>query len=497
MSESIFYPLWQGASGFFSNIRNAVLGKPGGKFTTPAFFSTPINEKTILVDVSPNNLMAVACGVPHLNTVLDKGGEYFSLMEIKHLDKNGEEIPLEKSKVLQFLKQPNPLQSQEDYLYELYVMHGIYNKTFQRIIKGLSFEKLPKAMWVLPSGYMKLNATGKIYGQTKVEEIIESFEMLDEQNTNYKTEEIIYMAAGIGSNVLDPVSKLVALQIPLSNIQAALKSRNITITQLGSKGFISPDGGSKDGDGALPYDKKEHERIRKEYQQQYHLDSTGGHISFSTNPIKFTPISFPLSDLRLEEGNEESFAAIVAAYGHDRDIYPSVKGATFENKAQGMRATIQNALQPLADKIMRHWTKQFIDPASGERLEASYDYLPCMQENKEEEARAKSTDVMRYSKLHDDGIITREQYASLAGVDLETVPEVSGPQNKLRGLVGSATGIIQINQFVATGFIDKPTAVNMIMSIYGYDVTAANAMITNNTVDVNTPAPTIGAPPKE
>ena len=487
MAQSVFYPYFQPAIGYFGSVLNAVLGRGGGKFRRSNYFQ-PINQKLILIDTSPGSLMNVAMQVPHLNTVISTGAELFSLMEIKHFDKNKEEIPFEKSNVLKFLKQPNPLQSREQYLYDFYVLNAVYNKTFQYKIQALSFEKVPKAMWLLPSGWMKINATGKIYRQTDINEIIESFEMQGQQGL-FEVDKVIYMTEGLGNNPLNPISRIESLQIPLSNIIASLKSRNIIVSERGMIGFLTPDGGSGNSDGQLPYDEKEHKRIREEYQNQYDLDARG-HVGFPKIPMKWVPMTFDIHQLGLIEGLEDDFSAVIAAFRHDRDMYPSVKGATFENKAAGMRSTIQNALQPLADKLMEQLAKHLIDEGSGEYLVASYEYLPCMQEDQLKLSQANQVEGLRLSKLYADGVITIEQYAQLAGVDYE--PEanvVNASQKNLRGLVGSVTGIIQVNQFVAQGFIDRNTAVNIIMASYGYDKPTATSMITTLTVDLNTPAP--------
>lgn len=491
MANSVFYPLNQAFGWLMGGLRNAVLGRGGGKFPNAVNYQ-PMNQRVILMDTdSPGALMQIAMQVPHLNTIITTGAELFSLMEIKHFNKNKEEIPFEQSKVLQFLRQPNPLQIQEQYLHEFYVMNGVYNKTFQYKIQALSFDKIPKAMWLLPSGWMKINATGKLYRQTDINEIIEGYEMLDSTNSTFEVDKVIYMSEGIGNNVLDPISKIHANIIPLSNIVASLKSRNIIVTERGTIGMLSPEGFNKDSDGILPNDSEEAKRIRQEYQNQYHLDSRGGHVMVSQTPLKWTPLTYDINQLGLAEGMEEDFATLVNAFRHDRDIYSSVKGATFENKAAGLRATIQNGMQPLADKLMRQLTKHLIEEGTGEYLEANYNYLPYMQADELKKSTSNQIEGLRLSKLYQDGVITIEQYAQMAMVDYEEPkPEqINIEQRNLRGLVGGINGIIQVNQFVAQGFIDKPAAIAIIMSVYGYDQAAASSMITSLTVDISTPAP--------
>lgn len=404
--------------GFWDRIRWAIMGNGRGKFGSSQQRYFPVDPKIILIDTSPGSLMTVAMEVPHLNTVISTGAELFSLMEIKHLNKAGEEIPIEKSKVLQFLKEPNPLQTLEQYLYQFYVLNSVYNKTFQHKIVAPFNNNLPSALWLLPSGWMKINTTGKIYRQTRIEDIILNYQMLNDP-VPYDVANVIYMSEGIGNSILNPISRIEALQIPLSNIVASLKSRNIIVSERGMIGFMTPDAPSKDSDGQLPFDADEHARIRKEYQQQYSLDGQGGHVGFPKVSMKWVPMTFDIKQLGLLEGVEDDFAALCAAFRHDRDIYPSVKGATYENKNAGMKATIQNGLQPLADKLMMQLTKHLLDASTGETLQASYDYLPIMKEDERLEAQGKLYLTQACGNALNSGVISRDQYAQICGFEMD------------------------------------------------------------------------------
>lgn len=411
----VFYNRNQsGIAGFFGGIINAILGRSGGKFSSSYNRYQPINLREFLIDCNPNSLTRVAMSVPHLNTILSRGAELFSLMEIKHVNKDGEEI--KDSKVLKFLKKPNPLQTIEQYLYQYYVTNGIYNKTFQFKLKGLSYEKIPSALWLLPSGAMKINATGKIYRQTDLKEIITNYELVGtEQKEVFETDQIVYMAEGIGVSILNPISRVEALQMPLSNIIAALKSINIIITERGMIGFIKNKWPG--GTDPQPPDSEEIKRLRSEYQNEYSLDSRGGHIGVTSLDAEWVPMTLNVAELGLNEAIEQAFSSLCDAYGHDRDLYSSVKGATFENKLQGQKNTIQNGLQPVADKLLRTLTAELLDENTGEQLVASYDHLPCMKEDALKEAQAEKTENERLSQLFKDGVIGKEQYATLAEVD--------------------------------------------------------------------------------
>jgi len=411
------------SSWFGNRTRRAVLGTGGGKFGTPLWSSYGVNQKTILINGS---YMDIAMMVPHLNTVISTGAELFSMMKIKHVDKEGEEI--ENSPIVKFLANPNPLQTGSQYQHQFYVLNSVYNKTFQHLIKGLSFDQIPKAMWLLPSGCMKIITTGKMYRQSDIKEIISNYELNHGQVTEtFEVDNVLYMTEGIGENILDPVSRIEAMKIPLSNIVASLKSRNIIVSQRGAIGMLSRKAG-KDSDGFLPGDANEKEKIETQYQKNYDLDSERGHVIITSEDYQWNAMTFDIKQLALSEGIEDDFSAIIAAYRHDRDIYPSIKGATYENKAAGMRSTIQNAIQPLADKLMEQFTAEFIKEGSGEKLVACYDHLPCMQEDERLKAQGKLYKIQGLSIALKDGVISHAQYAQEAELEADGTLQPPTPQ---------------------------------------------------------------------
>ena len=416
--NSSFPPDRENIFDYFGNIGRAILGR-SNKFIYNKEQFTRLNQKVILIDCSYGELISVAQNVPHLNTVITKGAEMFSNMELKHLDKDGNKI--ENSEIIKLLNKPNPLQSLEGFLYELYVYNAVYANNFIYKNYGSRLSDLPSLLWCLPPSEIKINLTGKIYRQIRIEDIIKNY-VLYGDDTPFTSTEIIHIADGISSNAINAKSKIESLQIPLSNIIAALKSTNIILTERGLIGFISNEG-NKDGDGALPMDEKERKRIEDQYQSDRSLDSKRSHVLISTANLKWIPMTFDMGQLKLYEGLEDAFANICAAYGIDRDIFPSTKGATNENKKQGLITTYQNTIQPLANKVVNVFAEQFKITERGERLVADYSWLPVMQEDKVKEQATEKTKAEMLSILVDKGIISREAFAEMMGVELSGSPQ--------------------------------------------------------------------------
>lgn len=391
-------------------IERMILGT-GSKFRPGPLNWRRIGDKESIIDWNYGSLLRVAQEVPHLNVVISQGADMFSNMEIKHFNKAGEEI--EDSPVLKLLNNPNPLQSGGDYQYEYYCNHAVYRINFiynNFALPGLS--ELPAVLWTLPPGEMKVKMTGKLYRQHTIDQIIENYTLTGD-STPFTPAEIIMVAEGMKSNGIIPASRIESLLLPLSNIMAALKSNNIIIKERGLIGMISADASARDEDGAKPFDEKERQRAENDYQKKYSLDSPRGHVTFTSANIKWVPMTFDVSQLMLFEGLEDSFASICASLRIDRDVFPSVKGATFENKKQGTIITYQNTMLPLAQKFCdAHAQKWGLDKKS-ERLVASYDHLPIMQEDAQKKAAARKSAADTVAVLIDKNAINPKQGAAI------------------------------------------------------------------------------------
>jgi hypothetical protein len=259
-------------------------------------------------------------------------------------------------------------------------------------------------------------------------------------------DEVIFKNDNLASEYLKSQSKIVSLAKPLSNIEGALQTTNVLTQEHGAYGILS--NASKDGDGAIPLSPDERKRIEDQVGKKNYGNKHGQSRTIITNAsMNFTPMSFPMKDMMLIEQNEENFSIILGAYGLDRDIFPSVKGATNENKEKGLLATIQNTIQSEADDLMQTYNEAFNLEAQGLALSMSYDHLPVIQAYKTSR-RSNATD-----------------------------------------------GIIKVNLEVNAGRLDRETAVNILVSQYGYDVMQAEAMITKMVTVAGVGGDTLGKLP--
>jgi phage portal protein BeeE len=397
----------------FSGLGITILGNPSGKYNFN-FDWTPLNVRSVWVDTSYNELMSVAQNVPHLNVAISRSAEMFGQMRIKHVDKNNEDV--ENSQVLEFMKKPDVLSAQSQWLYDYYIYKCVYNNQFIYPLRAMP-STMPVCLKMLPSGLIKVNLTGKVYRQWKLEQIIESWEMLGD-DVPFKPNEIIHISTGLTMNGIIKASPITSLQIPLSNIMASLKSENIILAERGMIGFLRTD--SKDDAGPMPMSRQAKKIVEETYQSNRSLDSRSSHVGMFSGKTEWVPMTFDIQQLGLREGNEEHFCTILAAYGIPREIFPSAKGATFENQNEARKSFITDTLQPAGQTLLERLTADVFAPfmGQGEKLIPDFSYMPIMQENKVEEGQAYFSLIEANDILFRSGIIDAKTYAQEADVEM-------------------------------------------------------------------------------
>ena len=385
------------------------------------------SKTPILVDVS--NKMKAYEDCPHLNMVIDTKAKMFSNGIWKLYDKNDNEV--KEHDVLKLLYKPNPLQNNSKSWLMLYSLsYDIFSNQFIRKLKAFKKDELPKVLYILPSQFMTVEPTGKIYSQTKISDIIKGYQLCYTGNVamsgyseKFEVDDIIYIAQN--RNPIIGVSKIGSLTLPISNIVATLKSRNIVITEKGIFGILSNDSSDVD---AVPIADGERNQIRRTFKSDNDLYNEESKIVLTNAKLKWQPISFPMKDMMYFEEIEDDVAAICGEFGMDRDIFPSTKGATFENKLQGLKSTYQNTIIPMADELAETLTNEFALNEKGLKLKLCYDHLPIMKEDELKEAQAELTETQRLSLLKRDGIISAETYAQEAEIEM-TGTGISEPKS--------------------------------------------------------------------
>jgi hypothetical protein len=415
MADNIFYSMTSSLGNLFGGIFRRALNIT----RRPWLQNLLMNSKSpVLVDME--NLLQVYQSCPYLATVINRKADMLASGVLKVRNKKTK-VEVEDHWALDFMKKPNPLQKFKEFTRQYSIYSDIYANAFVYRNMGVATKKV-KVLWNLPPQYMQVKPTGKWIDQFELSGIVEGYQYyLNGVNANqgalktFTTDEVIHTSSGISETPLVANSKLIALQHPISNIIGALKTRNIFI-YYGPKMILSNQG--KDDGGAIPLDPNERERIEKAVNQDhYGIQDNQSHMVITNAAMQVQMMTYPTKDLMLFEEIEEDFGAICGAFGMDRDIFPSVKGATFENKKNGEVATFQNTIEPAACSYTEMLTDWVVLEEQNE-FYMDYSDLPIMQEDKVSAGKAYYSDIQALSLLFHDGIISPDTYAEEAEIEM-------------------------------------------------------------------------------
>jgi hypothetical protein len=363
------------------------------------------------------NLWALYTGIPHLTSVINTRAELFSQGRVR-LRKIEDGSEVFKHKVLTLLNKPNPLQTKSEFMTMFLTFKDIYSNVPILMNGVMSSQPIPGQLWNLPPACFKVKTTGQIFKQVQISDIISGYELeIGGTTQSFTPEEIIFINDNLGQDYLISESKLISLIKPLSNIDASLRTANIVINEGGPSGIISAGGKDASG-GIIPLGAPEQNRIEGAFKNKYGHRYDQIQTVVSTATLTYTPIGSPLTDMLLSEEIEQDFGIIIAAYFLDRDLFPGTQGATFENKKQARIGVIQNTIQSEADDFANRLNVQFKLFEEGLELFITYDHLPIMQQDEQARQTADKIKAEKLSILLKDGIIDRDYYAIVMGVEL-------------------------------------------------------------------------------
>ena len=392
------------------------------------------NSQTLYVDTA--NKGQLFDEVPHLKMVIAQKANMFSNMQIFELDLETGERSTD-SDALRLLMNPNPLQSQEEFLNQIKLFESIYGNNFIYQNKPFTTSELPRTLMNLIPDDVKINTTGKLYDQTEIEGIISSYQLNSGSVTRkFAPSEVFQTKINSSDNMVLAVSPFETLVKPISNIQLALQTRNAILNDRGAMGILSS---QASGEIGLPMKQSEKEQIEKAYSNQYGVGENQRKVLVTQSNVNWTPMSYPTKDLMLFEETEDDLQQIIDTYGMARDIFSSTNGATFENQEIAIRGTYENTIIPEAKSFLRGLS-QFLGLLDrGKMLVPSYEHLDIFEKETEE-------DKIREAQI---------------------------------GLIASgAVHVNALNESVFNGITNREAAIDILVKLYGIEAEEAQQMIT-------------------
>lgn len=322
-----------------------------------------------------------------LSSVISIRADYLSKAKFYIEERNGDKNFDDPS--LNFINNPNPHQSGEDFLIQYEWFLCAYGWLYQRPyisqgeVKHLynlnpSLIKFPKKM-----GDSLLITQSEINRYYRKE-----FQYTDvERNKSIRFEDVIPffdVANNIDKNETSTVtspSRLESVIREVSNVNLASDAENVTLQTNGKQIFFSNSEGQM---AKLPLEAKDKEAINEVLNSPLGYKQ-GKRILTADKKIGLVDATIPIANLGLNPSRETNSNIIAQRFQVPNEIYKAfTKGDTFENQKQAQIGFVQNVIAPRADDIASSWTSSFGNP--DRPFKASFDHLEIMQEVEEQKS---------------------------------------------------------------------------------------------------------------
>jgi hypothetical protein len=434
--------------------------------------------------ITTTDLFKVYKDIPELAIVVNRKASMIASANPIIVDAEGNKIDPNGHWMFEIIDRPTPMLSWGRVMQMVSINLSITNNAVlfspQRIA-GIHNQLNPIAF-----NNVKINYNKKGLKQTSVEGFIESFELaVNSRGTfeTFKPQDVVYIAEMDGINQVNTESLIHGLKLPLTNIKKSHEKKNVILKNMFALGILTS--GATGDISALNSDPNEIEKVRKDLKKRHN-----GEIIVTDQPLNWNPMSYPMKDLLISEGIWSDFVTLCNAYGLNENIFGNIlgKGSTFANVDGGERQTYTATIIPQTEFIYDEITQQLGLNKVGMFLKPDFSHIDVLKKDEKAAADTSRIEIEKLSKMLSDGIITPEQYAEMANVELtqltpkeKQAQSLQNAQTNLRGTVGGLQGIISLNSAVGLGQMSRESAVNTLVNYYGYDQQTANSMITNTT----------------
>ena len=346
---------------------------------------------------------------PMLQTVIVNKAQASINATVKIVNAKGKEVDTPESKaIIKKMAQPNFSQTYKLFRMESKIYVNLYGYHFVWYQKNLIGGK--NNIWNLnPALTVTKFKIGKFYQQTNFKDCIEYIKYwqdgllidipLDEvilvkDTVNTKTNKLI------ANPPLFPTSRVVGIEMVVSNNIAAYNARNSMVTTRGGMGFISPD--SKDSASAIPLLENDIDDMKRQQSQDYGVLRHQSKFIYSSKGIKFQAISMSTRELMLFEETEQTDKQIVNVFGYKWELLASDKGTTFTNQKEAKKAFYQDTIIPEDSvEIPALWSGWTEIAANGWKVETDYSHVEALREDEMQSEDVNSKRIANIKAIND------------------------------------------------------------------------------------------------
>lgn len=319
------------------------------------------------------------------------------------------------------LRQPNPVMSWRELVYQHFVYKFATGNTFLRASMPDAYtEDAIKCLfcdnyWVLPSNRVKVVPMEygygvPIFGIAKKEELIKGYKLEIEPYSGLTIPyyQIWHDRDGlpeylIRDTFLKANSRLLALKKPIANLIAVYEARNVIYVKRGGLGFLVSQ--KKDETGTLALDPDEKQALRDE-MNKYGIREGQSPYGITDVPITFVRTNLSISELQPFDETLEDAIKIAGAYDIPAVLVPRKDQSTFSNQDAAEKSVYTGTIIPSAKRFCEELTAFLGLDKKGYYLDCDFSDVACMQTGLKDSESVKTMAFTRMLNAFNAGLCT-------------------------------------------------------------------------------------------
>lgn len=339
------------------------------------------------------------------------------------VDKNDNDKSNENRRIIDIIRNPNPLQSWTELIIQADTYRYVYGEVFFyfSIPVGLIFTPQDAvSVYAINPEYVEIKTKGKLLEQSDVSGIIEKYII----NTGSDIKEVSpdnmlhirdnYQNLYIHANDIRGKSRLSSLEFEIRNIIQAQEAIYSLNSDRGAMGLITNK--TKDTSGSIPLTENEKKQLREAYQRTYGIGVNKDKVMISDADVQFQQMTFNVKDLMLFEGIKSNIEQITDVFGYQFELLANSKGATFSNKSEAEKIMYQDTIIPFSKIYAEKFTKMFQLPDDQEII-IDFSDVECMKEGEKERAESLRAKNQANHISFTDGVITKNEWRQSIEMD--------------------------------------------------------------------------------
>jgi hypothetical protein len=212
-----------------------------------------------------------------------------------------------------------------------------------------------------------------------------------------------------------PKSRLVGLDMAISNLCAAMEADNVTLRKRGPLGFIThaPKTDPVSGNIAMTADEKNEIQTAL---QQYGLNWSQFQFAISRTPVRWESMGYNVTELGTKETIITAERAVCHRYAYPFILYEE-QGSTYANVIQAEKNVYQNNVIPNNKKDFLKYEKYFLAEENNCCIYGNFSNVAILQEDEKNKGQAAQLWDQALQIRWLNNVITLNQWREQVGID--------------------------------------------------------------------------------